>query len=255
MNIVSYNVNGIRAAIKKGLIDWLKENDHIDIFCIQESKAQLEQLPVELFEEIGYHISWCQAEKKGYSGVATFSKKKPSKIEVGMGLEKYDVEGRVLRTDFGKLSLFNIYFPSGSSGEHRHKYKMEFLSDLQPYISEVLKTRKNIILLGDYNVVHGDIDIHNPTRRDKPSGFRPEERAWMDTWFSNGFTDAYRKINPDKQEFSWWSYRSGARKKNKGWRIDYISVGDTLKNKIVDAGHHQDAIHSDHCPVWMEIDL
>jgi len=254
MKIVSYNINGIRAGIKKGLLDWLSDHPDIDVFCLQETKAQLDQINAADFESLGYHISWHHAEKKGYSGVATFSKSKPSKVVIGCGIEKYDLEGRVLRTDFGSTTILNCYFPSGSSGEARHEFKMEFLNDLYPYIQTLLKTRKKLIVLGDYNVVHGDIDIHNPTRKDKPSGFRPEERAWMDTWFEESFVDTFRHVHPDKQEFSWWSYRSGARKNNKGWRIDYISASKSLKSKIVGAGHHQDAIHSDHCPVWCEVE-
>jgi len=252
MKIVSYNINGIRAGIKKGLLDWLSDNADIDIFCVQETKSHLDQINPADFEALGYHVSWHQAEKKGYSGVATFSKKKPSLVEEGCGIKKYDIEGRVLRTDFGAITVLNCYFPSGSSGEHRHEFKMEFLNDFYPFVQELLKTRPKIIVVGDYNVVHGDIDIHNPQRRDKPSGFRPEERAWMDTWFEESFIDTFRHSNPENQEFSWWSYRSGARKNDKGWRIDYISASKKLKSKILAAGHHQDAVHSDHCPVWCE---
>ena len=253
MYIVSYNVNGIRAAIKKGLLDWLKKNTQIDVFCIQETKAQLEQVPVELFQELGYHVYWEQAEKKGYSGVATFSKQEATKVVNGIGIKKYDNEGRVLRTDIGDVSILNIYFPSGSSSEERHSFKMEFLDDLYPKIKNLRKKNKKMIVLGDYNVVHGDLDIHNPQRKDKPSGFRPEERAWMSNWFDEGFNDSFRLIYPDKQEFSWWSYRSGARKNNKGWRIDYISVSDALVSNVKNAGHDSKAFHSDHCPVWVEL--
>lgn len=253
MKVVSYNINGIRAGIKKGLLDWLADNSDIDVFCIQESKAHLDQIDPKDFEQLGYHLSWHQAIKKGYSGVATFSKKKPSKVVEGFGIEKYDSEGRVLRTDFGSTSILNCYFPSGSSSEERHSFKMDFLNDFYPYIQQLLSERKNLIVLGDYNVVHGDLDIHNPHRKDKPSGFRPEERAWMDKWFDDLFIDGFRYKYPDKQEFSWWSYRSGARKNNKGWRIDYISVSKSMKSKILDAGHFQDAVHSDHCPVWLSL--
>jgi len=255
MQIVSYNVNGLRAAIKKGLLDWLKENKKIDVFCVQETKSHLDQIPVELFEELGYNVYWEQAVKKGYSGVATFSKTKANKVVNGIGMSKYDDEGRVLRTDFDELSVFNIYFPSGSSGEERHQFKLDFLEDLYPSMMKLLKKRKKLIVLGDYNVVHGDMDIHNPTRKDKPSGFRPEERAWMDNWFSTGFNDAFRLKNPKKQEFSWWSYRTGARPRNKGWRIDYISVSDALTKQVKKSGHYQDAVHSDHCPVWLDLKL
>jgi len=255
MQIVSYNVNGLRAAIKKGLIDWLKANKKIDVFCVQETKSHLDQIPVELFEDLGYHIYWEQAVKKGYSGVATFSKTKATKVVNGLGYEKYDNEGRVLRTDFKDVTVINIYFPSGSSGEVRHQFKIDFLEDLYPKMQALRKKRKNLVILGDYNVVHGDLDIHNPTRKDKPSGFRPEERAWMDKWFAKGFNDAFRIKNPKKQKFSWWSYRTGARPRNKGWRIDYISVSDTLVPSVKKSGHYQDAMHSDHCPVWVDLKI
>ncbi len=255
MQIVSYNVNGLRAAIKKGLIEWLKENKKIDIFCVQETKAHLDQIPIALFEEIGYHVYWEQAVKKGYSGVATFSKTKASKVVNGIGIDTYDNEGRVLRTDFKDLTVVNIYFPSGSSGEERHQVKLDFLKDLYPEMMALKKKRKNLVVLGDYNIVHGDLDIHNPTRKDKPSGFRPGERAWMDNWFTTGFHDAFRLKYPKKQEFSWWSYRTGARPRNKGWRIDYISVSDKLAPLVKKSGHYQDAMHSDHCPVWVDLKM
>ena len=253
MKVVSYNVNGIRAAIKKGLIDWLKENDDIDVFCVQETKSQIEQLDNKAFEDLGYHISWHQAEKKGYSGVATFSKIKPDYVKIGIDNNKYDSEGRVLRTDFGDVTILNCYFPSGSSSEERHGFKMEYLKDFRPVVSELLSDRKKTIVVGDYNIVHQEIDIHNPERKDKPSGYRPEERAWMTEWFDMGFKDAFRHMYPDKQEFSWWSYRAGSRQRNKGWRIDYISVSDKLSDKIADAGHFSEAKHSDHCPVWLQL--
>jgi len=253
MKIVSYNVNGIRAALKKDLAGWIAANKDIDVLCVQETKAQLEQLDSEVFKNLGYHIAWHQAEKKGYSGVATFSKMKPTKVVEGIKVEQHDREGRVLRTDFGDRTILNCYFPSGSSSEERHQVKLQFLDDIFPFIKKLSKTKKEIIVVGDYNIVHEDIDIHNPQRKDKPSGFRPEERAWMDKWFDTQFTDAYRYSYPDKQEFSWWSYRAGSRERNKGWRIDYISVSKGIEKKIKDAGHFHDAKHSDHCPVWVKL--
>jgi len=253
MHIVSYNVNGIRAALKKDLIGWLKANKSIDVFCVQETKAQFDQVDFSPFEDLGYNVYWEQAEKKGYSGVATFSKKKADKIVNGFGIKKFDDEGRILRTDYGDLTILNIYFPSGSASEERHTFKEKFLKEINPKIKKLREERKKMVVLGDYNVVHGDIDIHNPQRRDLPSGFRPWERKWMTRWFSQGFHDAFRIKHPEKQEFSWWSYRSGARRKNKGWRIDYISVSDPLKETIKDAGHYGDAVHSDHCPVWVKL--
>ncbi len=252
MKIVSYNTNGIRAAIKKGLVDWISSND-FDIICIQETKASVEQVDMTAFKELGYEHYWHSAEKKGYSGVLTLTKKTPTLIKEGFGIEKYDMEGRIIRTDYGDWTLLNCYFPSGTSGDLRQAFKYEFLDDIYNWINDLKKERPKLILVGDYNIAHEAIDIHNP--KSKSSGFLPDERAWMTKWFENGFTDAYRFLNPEKVEYSWWSYRAGARAKNKGWRIDYQSVTDNLKNKLVSTYHMNDAVHSDHCPVFLEIDL
>lgn len=255
MRIVSYNVNGIRAAMKKGFVEWM-EQVQPDILCIQESKSQEGQVKEELFKELGYNMYWHSAEKKGYSGVITFSKEPADMIVSGMGMEKYDNEGRVLRTDFGDLTIINTYFPSGSSSEERHAFKMEFLADFEPWITELKKQRKNIMVLGDYNIVRLDIDIHNPTRKDNPSGFRPEEREWLDNWFKNGFVDAYRQLYPETEDiYSWWSYRAGSRQKNKGWRIDYISVPNNMASQITQVYHAKDDQHSDHAAIIMDIKL
>jgi len=255
MKIVSYNVNGIRAAIKKGLADWVSV-ENPDVFCIQESKSQEDQIDPEIFSSLGYHAYWHSAEKKGYSGVVTFSKKQASDVIKGMGIEPYDIEGRVIRTDFDDFILINAYFPSGSSSEERHDFKMQFLEDIQPWAEDLLKESKKLIILGDYNIVRLDLDIHNPQRKDKPSGFRPEERAWLNNWFENGFVDAFRHMYPEKEnDYSWWSYRAGSRKKNKGWRIDYISVSEALKNGIKEVKHGYDVVHSDHAPVILDIEL
>ena len=253
MKIISYNVNGVRAALKKGLTSWLAEEDP-DVFCIQESKIDESMVPLSDFEKIGYHQVWNSAEKKGYSGVATFSKKQPDTVVKGIGIDKYDREGRVLRTDFGDVTILNCYFPSGSASEERHAFKMEFLTDLKPFVDQLLQERKNVIVVGDYNIVHLDIDIHNPSRKDKPSGFRPEERKWMDDWYQEDFTDAYRFLHPETKDiYSWWSYRAGSRQRNKGWRIDYISVSDPLKEKINSFIHLKDDLHSDHCALVLEL--
>lgn len=253
MKLITYNINGIRAALKKDLAKWV-EKENPDILCFQEVKANIDQVDPSIFENLGYkHQYWFSAEKKGYSGVATFTKEEASLVETGIGKELYDKEGRVLRTDFGDLTVLNCYFPSGSSGEERHAIKMKFLKDFKPWITKLLKKRKKIIVVGDYNIVHLDIDIHNPNRRDKPSGFKPEERAWMDKWFDGDFTDAYRHLHPEETDvYSWWSYRAGSRRKNKGWRIDYISVTQPLISDLKGAGYNNKAVHSDHCPGWIE---
>ena len=252
--IISYNVNGIRAATNKGLLDWIKEHD-FDIVSVQEIKAMKEQAPLALIEELGYHHYWHSAEKKGYSGVATFSKKEPDNVVIGCGIEKYDREGRVLRTDFGDVTLLNCYFPSGTTGGIRQDFKYEFLDDFFKWINELKKERPNLIIVGDYNIAHTEMDIHNPKSNKNSSGFLPEEREWMTKWFESGFTDAFRFANPELIQYSWWSYRANARANNKGWRIDYQSVSDSLKDKIKQSFQMKEAIHSDHCAVFMEIDI
>ena len=255
MRIVSYNVNGIRAALKKGLVDWLKETNP-DIFCIQESKSQEGQVPEEIFADLGYHALWHSAEKKGYSGVTTFSKMKPDNVIAGMGNDKYDVEGRVIRTDFDDLTVVNTYFPSGSSSEERHAFKMDFLNDFAPWVEQLNAEREKVMILGDYNIVRLDKDIHNPQRKDNPSGFRPEERDWLNNWFEGAFVDAYRELYPDKEDvYSWWSYRAGSRQKNKGWRIDYISVSNSMASGITEVFHDKESQHSDHAAIVMDIKL
>lgn len=253
MKILSYNINGIRAALKKGLVDFVKEQDP-DIACFQETKCQDGQVDISAFEKLGYTGYWHSAVKKGYSGVLTLTKKEPSSVNVGMGNEEVDVEGRILRTDIEGWSIFNCYFPSGSSSEERHGFKLKFLELFKPFMEEIKKENKKIIILGDYNIVHTELDIHNPTRKDKPSGYRPEERQWMSDFFDNGFVDSFRYLNPETIEFSWWSYRAGSRDRNKGWRIDYIAVSEEQKEKIRSFQHFKDEKHSDHCGLIATID-
>ncbi len=254
MKIISYNVNGIRAALRKGFAEWMKDNG-FDIVCIQESKAHKEQVETEVFEHLGYHQYWHSAEKKGYSGVVIFSKTEADQIVEGCGIEKYDQEGRIIRADFGDWTLLNCYFPSGTRGTIRQDFKMDFLADFYDWVQKLRKERPNLIVVGDYNIAHTEIDIHNPKSNKNSSGFLPEEREWMTKWLESGFADAFRTANPELVEYSWWSYRAGARANNKGWRIDYQSVSDPLKDKIVMARQLTDVVHSDHCPVLLEIDL
>lgn len=254
LHIISYNVNGIRSALSKGFAEWMALNQ-FDIVCVQETKASPDQVGMLEFDTMGYHYCWHSAEKKGYSGVATFSKKEPDKIVVGCGDPRFDREGRIIRTDFGDWSVLNCYFPSGTTGEVRQAVKMEFLDFFHNWIKELRKERPKLIVVGDYNIAHEKIDIHDPVGNKKSSGFLPEERAWMSQWFGDGFTDAFRYKHPEKIEYSWWSFRAGSRGNNKGWRIDYQSVSDNLKDKILDAGHYNEAMHSDHCTMWMKIDL
>lgn len=253
ISILSYNLNGIRAALSKGLDQWIQENPY-EIICFQETKAWQEQVDLSPFDEMAYHCNWFAAEKKGYSSVATFSKVQPDFVQQGCGIDKYDSEGRILRTDFGDLTILNCYFPSGTTGDVRQDFKMEFLADFFHWIEHLKKERPKLIVVGDYNIAHTEQDIHNPKGNKNTSGFLPEEREWMTQWFNAGFTDAFRYKYPDKVEYSWWSYRSNARANNKGWRIDYQSVTDNLKEQIMDAGHHHNAVHSDHCPVFLKLD-
>ncbi len=252
--IISYNLNGIRAAIKKGFVEWVSQND-FDMICIQETKAQPDQVDLSGLEALGYHAHWHSAIKKGYSGVLILSKVKPDYVEVGCGIELSENEGRIIRADFGDTTLLNIYFPSGTSGDIRQNIKMQFLDDVFGWVHELKKKRQKIILVGDYNIAHTENDIHNPKGNKKNSGFLPEEREWMTKWFDNGFTDSFRQAHPERTEYSWWSFRANARANNKGWRIDYQSVTNNLKEKIVDCYHLTDVVHSDHCPVYMEIEL
>lgn len=254
MQLVSYNLNGIRSALDKGLIPWLKESD-IDILCVQETKAQFDQIDFTPFEELGYFVSWAQAEKKGYSGVATFSKIKPENVVIGCGLEKYDREGRIIRTDFGKWTLLNCYFPSGTTGDVRQGFKMEFLTDFSQWMQTLLLERPLCVVLGDFNIAHHPIDIHDPIGNKKSSGFLPEERAWMDEWLNSGFTDAFRFLNPSSVQYSWWSFRANSRGNNKGWRIDYQMVSNEMKRFIRSAEQLNHVVHSDHCPVKVTYEL
>jgi exodeoxyribonuclease-3 len=252
MKIISYNVNGIRAAMGKGLVNWIKETDP-DVLCLQEIKANPEQFGVFEFEEMGYRHFWYPAQKKGYSGVAIISKKEPKKVTYGCGIKAYDDEGRVLIADFDDVSVMSVYHPSGSSGEERQAFKMKWLADYQEYIDDLKKKKPNLILSGDFNICHKAIDIHNPVSNAKTSGFLPEEREWMENFIRNGFIDTFRHFNKDPHHYSWWSYRAGSRGKNLGWRIDYNLVSNSLEKRLKNALIMPDAMHSDHCPVSLEI--
>lgn len=251
MKIISYNVNGIRAAFSKGLSTFMKEYE-ADVFCFQEMKADEHQLPEpEAFDEAGYpYRYWHSAEKKGYSGVALFCKNKPDYVEYGSGTV-HDVEGRIIRADFGEISIISVYIPSGSSGEERQAYKMEWLTFFYNYIKKLKQKRPNLIICGDYNICHQAIDIHDPVGNKNSSGFLPEEREWMSSFLESGFIDSFRHLNPNPHHYSWWSYRAAARSRNKGWRIDYCLVSKLLENNIIESGILPEQMHSDHCPIWV----
>ena len=252
MKIVTYNVNGIRAAMSKGLIDWISQVSP-DVLCVQEIKANPEQVGVFEFEELGYHHYWYPAQKKGYSGVAIFTKQKPKHIEYGCGIKEYDDEGRILRIDFEEFSVMSVYHPSGSSGDLRQAFKMEWLGAFLNYINQLKATYPKLVICGDFNICHKAIDIHNPKSNANTSGFLPEEREWMEQFINSGFVDSFRYFNQEPHQYSWWSYRAGSRAKNLGWRIDYNFVTDNLKNKISRSVILPSAIHSDHCPVLLEM--
>ena len=252
--ILSYNVNGIRAAVRKGFLEWLSDANP-DIVCVQETKAQRGQMSEEELKNLGYYIFAHSAEKKGYSGVAIITKQKPDHIEYGMGNAKYDTEGRVIRADYGDLSVVSAYFPSGTTGGHRQAFKMDFLADFHDYLNELRKERTNLVISGDYNICRLWIDIHNPEKQQKTSGFLPEEREWFQQFVDDGYVDSFREVVSDPHHYSWWSYRAGSRERNKGWRIDYHMLTNPLKSKITNAGILPQVVHSDHCPVWVELDV
>jgi exodeoxyribonuclease III len=253
MRIITYNVNGIRAAIKKGFLDWLK-TDPADIICLQEIKAEKDNVDYAAIEALGYETYWFPAEKKGYSGVAIFSRIKADNVFYGNGIMQSDAEGRVIRADFGEITLINAYFPSGTSGDERQTYKYQWLDEFFDYLAELRKVRPKVIICGDYNICHKPIDIHNPVSNKKSSGFLPEERAWMDKFFENGFIDTFRHFNQDPHHYTWWSARfPSVRLENKGWRIDYLSVTEPLQSSIKAAAIYPDVKHSDHCPAYLEL--
>jgi exodeoxyribonuclease III len=254
MKLISYNVNGIRAAMTKNLTGWLAQSKP-DVLCLQEIKAMPGQFDTFLFETEGYHCNWYPAQKKGYSGVAILSKQKPDNVVMGMGNSRYDDEGRVLRADFGDTSFISLYLPSGTSGDERQQFKMEFCGHFYDYIQNLLTERPNLVISGDINICHHPIDIHDPIGNKKSSGFLPDEREWLGRFLDMGFVDSFRHKYPEAVKYSWWTQRFGPRirQENKGWRIDYSLVSHAMKDKIEDADYLNDAWHSDHCPVLLEL--
>ena len=253
MRIISYNVNGIRAAITKGFLNWIQQANP-DVICLQEIKATPDQIPLIDVELSGfpYHY-WFPAQKKGYSGVAILCKNKPNNVVFGTGIDHMDFEGRNLRVDFDDFSVMSLYLPSGTNSD-RLDHKFKYMDDFQHYVDELIKEVPNIIICGDYNICHEAIDIHDPIRNKTVSGFLPEERAWLDKFMKRGFIDTFRVFNKEPNNYSWWSYRANARANNKGWRIDYCLASEPLKNRVTRAVILPEAKHSDHCPVLVEID-
>lgn len=253
-SILSYNVNGIRSALTKGLMNFLVDFD-ADVVCLQEIKAQPGQMTEDEFEKNGYFFNSFSAKKKGYSGVAVLTKDKPNNVEYGIGIDRYDSEGRIIRVDLDDVSYISAYFPSGTTGEIRQSFKMDFLFDFQRYLQNLKQTRNKLVISGDFNICRLWIDIHNPEKQQETSGFLPEERDWFSDFIAAGYVDSFREISDEMSQFSWWSYRAGARANNKGWRIDYNIVTDNLKSSVVDAGILPQVVHSDHCPVWVKLDV
>ena len=251
MKILSYNVNGIRAALNKGFASWLKATQ-ADVICLQETKALKEQVETQFLSDLGYYHYWFSAQKKGYSGVAIFTKQKPLNVVYGSGIEQMDNEGRILRVDFEEFSIMSLYLPSGTNPD-RLLYKFKFMNEFKEYVDQLKKEFPNIIICGDYNICHQAIDIHDPIRNQTVSGFLPEERAWLDQFLKSGFIDSFRYLNPEPHQYSWWSYRANARNNNKGWRIDYALVSKPLQSSIQKSYLLPQAKHSDHCPVGIEL--
>lgn len=260
MKIISYNVNGIRAALKKDFIGWLKSANP-DVICLQEIKALKEQLDLDVFAEAGYPYNyWFSAQKKGYSGVAILCKTEPKHIEYGTGIASMDFEGRNLRVDFpartaggDDISIMSMYLPSGTNSE-RLEFKFNYMGEIQEYFTTLRKSVPNLVVCGDYNICHEEIDIHNPKGLKNVSGFLPVEREWIGCFINSGFIDSFRYLNQESQQYSWWSYRANARANNKGWRLDYAMVANPLQENIKRAVILSGAVHSDHCPILVEIE-
>ena len=252
MKIASYNINGIRAALGKGLADWV-EATNADVVCFQEIKALESQIDTDVFEALGYkHHFWFSAEKKGYSGVGLLCKQEPDRVVCGIDQEVYDREGRNIRADFGDVSVMSMYLPSGTNTD-RLDYKFAYMDEIQRYVNELRKERPGLVVCGDYNICHKAIDIHDPVRNKNVSGFLPEEREWLENFIQSGFIDTFRHFNEDPHQYTWWSYRANSRANNKGWRLDYAMADKSLEKRLKRALILSEAKHSDHCPILLEL--
>ena len=253
IKILSYNINGIRAALRKNLLDWIKDYNP-DIVCFQEIKANDDQFDKSLFEDLGYYNYWFSAQKKGYSGVGIITKIKPLNVEYGTGIKYMDFEGRNLRVDFKNFSVMSLYLPSGTN-INRLAFKFKYMDDFKTYINNLTSKVPNLIIGGDFNICHKAIDIHDPIRNAKVSGFLPQERDWIDSFIEYGFVDSFRIFNKSPHNYSWWSYRANSRNNNKGWRIDYLLAVEKLKNNIIESYILGDVVHSDHCPIGLNLKI
>ena len=253
IKILSYNINGIRAALKKNLLNWIKDYDP-DIVCFQEIKANEDQFDKSLFSDLGYYNYWFSAQKKGYSGVGIITKIKPENVIYGTGIDYMDFEGRNLRVDFKNFSVMSLYLPSGTN-INRLNFKFQYMDDFKTYINNLKSKVPNLIVGGDFNICHKAIDIHHPIRNAKVSGFLPEERDWIDNFIKDGFVDSFRIFNNSPHNYSWWSYRANSRNNNKGWRIDYLLAVEKLKKNITQSYILNDVVHSDHCPIGLDLKM
>ena len=252
MRIFSWNVNGLRAVVKKGFFDWLN-SEAPDVVCLQEIKARTEDLEESIRNPDGYHAVWNPAQRKGYSGVAVFTKKKPKSVHLGIGVERFDVEGRVIRIEFKDFDLLNVYFPNGTSGSERLEYKMEFYDAFLGHCEQLRAEGRELVISGDVNTAHKAIDLKNPKANEKNSGFLPQERAWVDKFISHGYVDSFRAFSPEPDQYTWWSYRFNVRARNIGWRIDYFFVTENLVAKVKDSFIQPNVMGSDHCPIGLDI--
>lgn len=252
IELLSWNVNGIRAIYGKGFMEWL-QSAKPDILCIQETKAHFEQLPKPLKEIDGYHVYYSSAARKGYSGVALFSRKKPLSVKNGFGIEKFDTEGRIIIAEFDHFLLFNIYYPNGKASGERLTYKMDFYDAFLDCADQYRSEGKSIVICGDVNTAHNEIDLARPKENEKYSGFLPEERAWIDKFLSHGYLDTFRILNGKKVQYSWWDYKTRARERNIGWRIDYFFISENIRTNLKKAYILSDVMGSDHCPVGIKL--
>lgn len=252
IELISWNVNGIRAIHRKGFIDWLNSYD-ADIVSIQETKAQIDQLPKKLLNIPNYTSYFNSAERKGYSGVASYTKYKPNNVINGMGIKKFDIEGRLLRLDYNDFTLLNIYYPNGGSSEERLKYKLDFYDAFLDYTNSLVEEGLNLVICGDLNTAHKAIDLARPKQNEETSGFLPVEREWVSKFLDNGYIDTFREFNKEPENYTWWSYRTRARDRNVGWRLDYFFVNDEFKSHLVDSYILSDVMGSDHCPIGLKI--
>lgn len=254
IRIISWNVNGLRAVHRKGFLEWFKSEEP-QILCLQETKVAYDHLPRALKRVDGYYPYFCQAERRGYSGVAIYSKIKPKKVEYGFGIPKFDSEGRILIADYEKFVLLNIYFPNGKISKERLDYNLEFYKTFLDHANRLKAGGRNMVICGYLNTAHKEIDLARPKANEKISGFLPVERAWINKFLKNGYLDTFRMFNNEPDQYTWWSYRTRARERNVGWRLDYFFVNEEFKDKIKSAGILNEVMCSDHCPVDLKLEL